>query len=172
MQLDCNIQTRAQEYYRTRATSIHNQSHKHHGVIMWVKHSRCLLFLTHFWQQNELWDKESSHSWKPPTKLKNDSHTEFQTPLPSISKVHQPFASVLVTNDLEIHIPTTQSIGGEPMDSDLDCSVQSILLSVDLNSVTKREIRRKLEDHFGIDLTSRKAAINQAIDRILLSHAQ
>jgi len=53
----------------------------------------------------------------------------------------------------------------------IDRVVQDILRSADLNSVTKREIRRQLEDHFGMDLTSRKATINAAIDRILLSHA-
>ena len=89
-----------------------------------------------------------------------------------MSEVHQPFASRPVTNYLDMNIPTTRSPEGEPTDSDLDQAVQGILRSADLNSVTKREIRRKLEDHFSMDLTSRKATINQAIDRILLSHAQ
>jgi chitin synthase len=53
-------------------------------------------------------------------------------------------------------------------DSDLERAVQDVLRSADLNSVTKREIRRQLESHFGMDLTSRKAVINATIDRILL----
>jgi chitin synthase len=94
------------------------------------------------------------------------------SPLRAMSEVHQPLTSRPVTNYLDMNIPTTRSPDSEPTDSELDQAVQSILRSADLNSVTKREIRRKLEDHFGMDLTSRKAAINQAIDRILLSHAQ
>jgi len=59
--------------------------------------------------------------------------------------------------------------GGAPSDFELERSVQEIMRSADLNSVTKREIRRQLEEQFDMDLTSRKAAINAAIDRILLS---
>jgi chitin synthase len=58
-----------------------------------------------------------------------------------------------------------------PTDTDLDRAVQSILRSADLNSVTKREIRRRLEAQFDMDLTPRKASINAAIDRTLLSRA-
>jgi chitin synthase len=80
-------------------------------------------------------------------------------------------------NYLDINVPTTHSpegIGpapGAPTDIDLDLGVQEIMRTVDLNSVTKREIRRRLEDQFGMDLTSRKATINAAIDRVLLGHA-
>lgn len=60
---------------------------------------------------------------------------------------------------------------GVPSDADLERSVEEILRTADLNSVTKREIRRVLEERFGMDLTSRKATINAAIDRVLLSHS-
>ena len=60
---------------------------------------------------------------------------------------------------------------GVPSDADLERSVGEILQSADLNTVTKREIRRVLEERFGMDLTSRKATINAAIDRVLLSHS-
>lgn len=74
-------------------------------------------------------------------------------------------------------IPTTRSPedfdlpSGAPSDADLDRAVQDVLRAADLNSVTKREIRRQLEEQFGMDLTSRKTTINAAIDRVLLSHA-
>ncbi|KAH7916919.1 hypothetical protein BV22DRAFT_1135892 [Leucogyrophana mollusca] len=54
---------------------------------------------------------------------------------------------------------------GVPTDADLDQAVQDILRTADLNSVTKREIHRQLEEQFGMDLTSRKGEINSAIDR-------
>jgi len=92
------------------------------------------------------------------------------SPLRPMSEVHQSMPSRPVTNYLDMGIPTTQSPENEPTDSDLDRAVQDILSSADLNSVTKREIRRKLEDQFGMDLSSRKPAINQAIDRILVGH--
>lgn len=84
------------------------------------------------------------------------------------------------TNYLGVGLPSprsqdTMDFGGfgstgAPSDMELDRAVESLLSGADLNSVTKREVRRKLEDRFGIDLTSRKAVINQAIDRVLLRH--
>jgi len=55
-----------------------------------------------------------------------------------------------------------------PSDYELDRAVQDILRDADLNTVTKREVRRKLEDTYGMDLSTRKNTINAAIDRILL----
>ena len=86
----------------------------------------------------------------------------------------QPSISRPVTNYLDMPIPGTRSPddidvhGGDPSDHDLDHAVQEILRSADLNSITKREIRRQLESHFGMDLTSRKTVINASIDRVLL----
>jgi chitin synthase len=73
-------------------------------------------------------------------------------------------------------MPTAQSPPvdygpGAPSDADLERSVEEILRTADLNSVTKREIRRVLEERFGMDLTARKATINAAIDGVLLSHS-
>jgi len=86
----------------------------------------------------------------------------------------QPSLSRPVTNYLDVPIPRTRSPedidvpGGGLSDLDLERAVQDILRSADLNSITKREIRRRLETHFGMDLTSRKAVINASIDRVLL----
>lgn len=83
----------------------------------------------------------------------------------------------LVTNYLDVNIPTSRSpdnvnvSAGSPSNTDIERAVQDILRGADLNSVTKREIRRQLEDQFGIDLSSRKNSINAAIDRVLLSQA-
>ena len=60
---------------------------------------------------------------------------------------------------------------GTPSDADLKRTVQDILRTADLNTVTKREIRRQLEEHFSMDLTARKATINAAIDRTLLGQS-
>jgi chitin synthase len=60
---------------------------------------------------------------------------------------------------------------GGPTDDELDRAVRDLLHDADLNTITKREIRRRLEERFSMDLTSRKATINAAIDRVLLSHA-
>lgn len=62
-------------------------------------------------------------------------------------------------------------LGGGPSDLDLERAVQDVLRSADLNSITKREIRRQLESHFGMDLTSRKAVVNASIDRVLLDQS-
>lgn len=92
-------------------------------------------------------------------------------PMSDAGMSYHPAPSRPVTNYLDMAIPTTRSPEDVPTDSDLERVVQDILQSADLNTVTKREIRRKLEDHFGMDLSARKATINQSIDRILLSHA-
>jgi chitin synthase len=56
--------------------------------------------------------------------------------------VYHPAASRPVTNYLDMAISTTSSLEDLPTDVDLDRAVQDILHSADLNSVTKREIRR------------------------------
>lgn len=63
------------------------------------------------------------------------------------------------------------SPSGQPSDAELERAVQVILRDADLNLSTKRAIRARLEEQFGLDLTPRKAAINAAIDRALLSQA-
>lgn len=67
--------------------------------------------------------------------------------------------------------PEEADIWDGPSDADLEHAVQELLRDADLNTITKREIRRRLEERFDMDLTSRKATINAAIDRVLLSHA-
>lgn len=62
---------------------------------------------------------------------------------------------------------------GDPTDYDIDQGVQHLLRTADLNSITKREIRRQLAEKFKVDVTSlraRNAAITYSIDRIMLSH--
>jgi chitin synthase len=96
---------------------------------------------------------------------------------PETQLVH-PTPSRPATNYLDFPIPTS-SIGHEdvgvaasgPSDAELGIAVQSILHHADLNSVTKREVRRQLEDHFGVSLSARKATINAAIDRALLNQS-
>ncbi|KAJ7265999.1 glycosyltransferase family 2 protein [Mycena haematopus] len=81
------------------------------------------------------------------------------------------FDSRPITNYLDVPIPTTGSPDGAPSDAELERQVQAVLRNADLNSITKREIRRRLEAHFGMDLLSRKSTINAAVDRVLLSQA-
>ena len=98
-------------------------------------------------------------------------------PMSEAGLLHHPAPSRPVTNYLDMAIPTTRSpenlnpSPGSPSSVDLERAVQDILRGADLNSVTKREIRRQLEDQFGIDLSARKNSINAAIDRVLLGQA-
>ena len=59
------------------------------------------------------------------------------------------------------------SPGGIPTDAELERVVQDVLRDADLTTTTKRAIRAKLEEMFGMDLSSRKAVINAAVDRTL-----
>jgi chitin synthase len=85
-----------------------------------------------------------------------------------------PSASRPVTNYLDMPLPRTDSplggLGG-PTDDEVERRVQSILRGADLATVTKREVRRQLEESFACDLSSRKTSINAMIDRALLSHS-
>lgn len=60
---------------------------------------------------------------------------------------------------------------GGPSDQELEYAVRELLRDADLNTVTKRAIRQKLEERFGVDLGPRKATINSTIDKVLLSQA-
>jgi len=106
---------------------------------------------------------------------RNTPQSPFR-PVSDAGFLQQPVPSRPVTNYLDMPIPSTRSpedvdlLAGSPTDGDLERAVQDILRSADLNSVTKREIRRQLESHYGMDLTPRKSTINAAIDRVLLSH--
>jgi len=57
--------------------------------------------------------------------------------------------------------------GDGPSDLELEAAAGALLSGADLNSITKREVRRRLEQQFGCDLAARKAVINAAIDRHL-----
>jgi chitin synthase len=79
---------------------------------------------------------------------------------------------------LDMPMPQTSSpLGGfedhrfneGPTDRDLEIAIRELLRGADLNTVTKRAVRQKLEERFGLDLASRKATINSTIDRVLLS---
>jgi chitin synthase len=86
--------------------------------------------------------------------------------------VYEPTPSRPATNYLDINFPSGAGSGdmlGGPNDGELDSAVQNILADADLNTITKREIRRRLEEHFGMDLSARKATINATIDRVLLT---
>lgn len=91
--------------------------------------------------------------------------------------LHQPTPSRPATSYLDVQIPVSGSpedvdlAPGMPSNTEIDQSVQRILQDADLTTVTKREIRRQLEEQYGMDLSSRKAAINAAIDRMLLARA-
>jgi chitin synthase len=94
-------------------------------------------------------------------------------PLSDANMLYQPSPSRPLTNYMDLPMPMAGDgdvPSGSPTDVDLDRAVQDVLRRADLNSVTKREVRRQLEERFGMDLTSRKSTINASIDRVLLSH--
>ncbi|KAG1744846.1 glycosyltransferase family 2 protein [Suillus lakei] len=121
----------------------------------------------------------SQFGMMPPPGYQSGRNTPMSQlrPMSDAGMLYQPMPSRPPTNYLEMPIPTTRShedmdlAPGVPSDAELDHAVHDILRTADLNSVTKREIRRQLEERFGMDLTSRKGTINAAIDRVLLSQA-
>ncbi|TCD65299.1 hypothetical protein EIP91_002824 [Steccherinum ochraceum] len=91
--------------------------------------------------------------------------------------MHMPAPSRPITNYLDVQIPGSRSPEevdlppGSPSDAEIERTVEAILHDADLTTVTKREIRQRLEEHYGMDLSSRKRAINAAIDRVLLARS-
>nr|AZQ26801.1 putative chitin synthase 4 [Ganoderma lucidum]QDK64613.1 chitin synthase [Ganoderma lucidum] len=90
--------------------------------------------------------------------------------------LHQPMPSRPATGYLDVQIPATRSPEDQdflegPSDSAIEAAVEAHLRNADLTTVTKREIRRRLEEQFGQDLSARKRVINDAIDRVLLARA-
>lgn len=89
--------------------------------------------------------------------------------------LYQPAPSRPTTNYLDMPIVSSQSpvqlgdFGLGPSDADIEVAVDDILRDADLNTVTKREIRRRLEEQFQTDLSSRKSTVNAAIDRALMT---
>ena len=111
----------------------------------------------------------------PPPGYQSGRNTPLsQVMMPGV--LHQPTPSRPVTGYLDVQIPATRSpedqdfLGG-PSDAEIERAVEDHLRTADLTTITKREIRRRLEDQFGQDLSSRKRVINDAIDRVLLARA-
>ncbi|KAG1722688.1 glycosyltransferase family 2 protein [Suillus paluster] len=119
----------------------------------------------------------SQFGMMPPPGYQSGRNTPMSQlrPMSDVGMMYQPMPSRPPTNYLDMPMPPTRSheelSSGAPTDAELDHAVHEILRTADLNSVTKREIRRQLEERFGMDLTSRKGTINAAIDRVLLSQA-
>lgn len=56
---------------------------------------------------------------------------------------------------------------GLPTDTEIEQELRAVLRTADLNSVTKKDLRRHLEERFGVDLSEKKARINAMVDRLL-----
>ena len=133
-----------------------------------------------------------SHMYQPPmqpppgyqsgrnTPINNPSYSQHFRPMSEVGMLQQPVASRPVTNYLDMPIPTTHSSEGHdfgmggamgPSDAELERAVADVLQGADLNTVTKKNVRQRLEGQFGVDLSSRKAVINAAIDRVILSQS-
>ncbi|KAJ3999067.1 glycosyltransferase family 2 protein [Lentinula boryana] len=112
----------------------------------------------------------------PQANLRNPMDTMYGGQPQFTPSLYQPTPSRPTTNYLDMAIPTTSSpdngsLSGGPSDMDIERAVQDIIRVADLNSITKRGIRRQLEELFGVDLAARKATINAAIDRCLAEQA-
>ncbi|KAF9232351.1 chitin synthase-domain-containing protein [Melanogaster broomeanus] len=109
--------------------------------------------------ENELWDKESNHSigsWVPPGNFHKESYAESRTAsLYGHETYYKPH------NQSPAPSQFGYSLRFLRLDTNQDMQV---LRTADLNMVTKREIRKQLEEHFGMCLTPQKGTINASID--------
>ena len=126
------------------------------------------------------------NNYAPPPGYQSGRNTpqSYSRPMsPATGGMYQPSPSRPTTNYLDMPVPDFGSglAGGQssplgmgsgamtPSDPELERAVQDILRSADLNTITKREVRRTLEEQFGMDLTVKKSFINGIIDRVLMS---
>ncbi|KAL6309476.1 glycosyltransferase family 2 protein [Sparassis latifolia] len=113
----------------------------------------------------------------PPPGYQSGRNTPMSTGGYSPGAFHQPTPSRPVSNYVDSAVPMTRSPEeldfntGGPSDADLERAVEDVLREADLTTTTKREIRARLEQRFNMDLSLRKRAINDAIDRILVNRA-
>ncbi len=110
--------------------------------------------------------------YPPPGYQSGRNTPQMFMPQPQMDMLYQPAPSRPATNYLDIAIPSSRSpeqgdISGSPSDAELERALQDILRTADLNLVTKKDLRRQLEERFGVDLTSRKVSINAMVDRLL-----
>lgn len=84
-----------------------------------------------------------------------------------------------VTNYLDMPIARSGSpfldgnggMGAQPSDAELEQAVHNLLRGADLSTVTKRDLRRQVEEAFNCDLSSRKSDLNAMIDRALMANS-
>jgi chitin synthase len=106
----------------------------------------------------------------PAQSFRQSSYGMLQAPAPSRPGT-QFLNDLPASQPLSMMMHSPESIGSPiagPTEAELEAAVQDIIREADLNTVTKREIRRRLEERFATDLSGRKAGINAAIDRALL----
>ncbi|KAG0244539.1 hypothetical protein BGW41_007302 [Actinomortierella wolfii] len=64
---------------------------------------------------------------------------------------------------------TAHMVSDQPTNDQIVAEIQNVLATADLMSITKKQVRERLMNHFGCDLTSRKDFINEVIDQVLNS---
>ncbi|KAI9217148.1 chitin synthase-domain-containing protein [Blastocladiella britannica] len=64
-------------------------------------------------------------------------------------------------------MPAATALGGFPTDEEIYYEVRRILSTADLMQVTKKQVRDELSALFGVDLSSRRELINEAISAVL-----
>jgi len=118
--------------------------------------------------------KSRSFSPAPPDYQSGRHSPAFSMARPgSMANMIQQPGSRPATNYLDMPIPRVDSpiSGAGPSDEELERAVQNLLRGADLSAVTKREVRRQLEEAFQCDLSHRKTSINTMIDRTLLANS-
>ncbi|KAI6019144.1 glycosyltransferase family 2 protein [Pisolithus marmoratus] len=110
--------------------------------------------------ENELWDRESNHSigfLESRTVSLYGQETFYeprsQSPAPSQFGVLPTGMQSGRNTPLSMAMSHMRPMSEVGMLPQLERAVQNILRTADLNTVTKREIRRQLEEQFGADLT-------------------
>ncbi len=97
-------------------------------------------------------------------------HSAGQAPTESISRpttLHQ----VQPTSFLPEYSPIAplHLSAAEISESTLEEAIQRICATADLESLTKKGVRKQLEQQFGVSFNERKETINRLIERVLTS---
>ncbi|RXK42203.1 chitin synthase [Tremella mesenterica] len=106
-------------------------------------------------------DRQSSYSYFDPAQARGSSYSlsnQIQT-----SGQNQPSAGMLP----EVAIPGLSLGQAGVTDGQLELSIRRICQGADLDKLTKKGVRKQLEEEYGCDFSERKDAIGKIIERVL-----
>lgn len=121
------------------------------------------------WQdyQSERWNNKDATPFGDAHKVSR-SDSDTLSLAPTVQALNDPFRDTMVQEtDSIAESALSAPFASQPSDYELTAAIRDILAKSDLSQVTKRSVRKQLEQRYGISLNNRKEYISWAIEGIL-----